>query len=135
MQEYIDKVKHNELFHVDLCCNFQDKYFDWKITSLFYAAIHLIKVLATKDKKDIGFTHKEVNESIDPSNSEAKLKIARGAYTSYISLYKHSKTARYDGIETDHATFEILKKNDWNECVKHFENLKKYMTEKRSISL
>ena len=135
MEEYIAKAKHNETFHCDLCENFDDKYFDWKITSLFYSAIHWIKVLANKEKKDIGVTHKEVNQNIDPNNRNAELKLNQGAYHYYINLYKHSKTARYDGIDTDLETFELLKKNDWNECQQHFKGLKKYLKEKRHLDI
>lgn len=135
MEEYIAKAKHNETFHCDLCETFQDKYFDWRITSLFYTAIHWIKVLANKEKKEIGVTHKEVNQNIDPNNSSAKLRISKGAYHYYINLYKHSKTARYDGIDTDPETFERLKESDWKECKKHFEGLKKYLKDKRGLDL
>lgn len=135
MEEYIAKAKHNETFHCDLCDNFHDKYFDWKITSLFYTAIHWLKVLANKESKDIGVTHKEVNQNIDPSNPNAELKISKGAYYYYINLYKHSKTARYDGIDTDHVTFELLKEEDWKECKKHFDGLKKYLIDKRHLEI
>ncbi len=135
MLEYIEKAKHNEAFHYDLCDNFQDKYFDWKITSLFYTAIHWIKVLAHKEGKDVGITHREVNNNINPANRNAVLKISKGAYHSYFNLYKHSKTARYDGIDTDHLTFEKLKELDWKECQSHFEKLKHYLIEKRSLEI
>ncbi len=135
MDEYIAKAKHNEAFHCDLCDNFHDKYFDWKITSLFYTAIHWIKVLAKKEKKDIGVTHQEVNRNINPSNYDSLLKLNKGAYYYYINLYKQSKTARYDGIDTDHATFELLKEADWKECQNHCSGLKKYLVEKRGLKL
>lgn len=133
MNEYVSKAKHNEAFHCDLCESFSDKYYDWRITSLFYTAIHWIKVLAESNQKDIGFSHKEVNTNINPKNPNATLKISAGAYANYINLYKHSKTARYDGIQTNHETFELLKKSDWSECVKHFELLKRYLVDKRGL--
>lgn len=135
MKEYIAKAKHNESFHVDLCDNFRDKYFDWKITSLFYTAIHWIKVLADKENQEIGFTHKEVNQSINPFNSNATLRVSRGAYNCYLGLYKHSKTARYDGIGTDLHTFELLKESDWRECTKLHNELKKYLQETRKLDI
>ncbi|MGM0478660.1 MAG: hypothetical protein ACQERC_05505 [Bacteroidota bacterium] len=135
METYLAKAKHNEKFHDDICDQFNDRYFDWKITSLFYSAIHLVKVLAEKDSKNIGFSHSEVNSSINPHNSSAELPISRGAYAYYISLYKQSKTARYDGIDTDPETFELLKKNDWEECKEQYLRFRKYMKNKRSLNL
>lgn len=135
METYLAKAKHNEKFHDDICDRFNDRYFDWKITSLFYSAIHLVKVFAEKESKTIGFNHSEVNQSINPNNPSADLPISRGAYSQYISLYKHSKTARYDGIDTDPETFELLKQNDWEECKKQYLGLKKYMKNKRRIEL
>jgi len=136
MQEsYIKKAQHNEKFHSDLCDCFEDKYYDWKITSLFYTAIHWIKVLAEKDNKQIGVTHKEINNNIDPKNERAEMKISKGAYHYYINLYKESKTARYDGINIDHDSFEKLKEGDWKQCQTYIEGLKAYMINKRGLTI
>lgn len=134
-ETYIKKAKHNESFHDDLCDCFENKYFDWKITSLFYTSIHWIKTLALKENKNIGVTHKEINQNINPERNDSVLKISKGAYYFYINLYKQSKTARYDGIDTDHETFEELKKEDWEECKKFRDGLKKYLKNKRNLSV
>lgn len=46
MIQSIEQIKHNEQFHQDLCNKFEDYYFDWKTTCLFYIAHHLIKSLS-----------------------------------------------------------------------------------------
>jgi hypothetical protein len=64
MKSHILQAEHNTDFHKNICSNFPELYFDWKITVVFYTALHLLKALAKKNKKDIGNTHSEIFKSI-----------------------------------------------------------------------
>ncbi len=51
MDEFVMHANHNDVFHTSICKNFPDTYYDWKLTCLFYVAIHYLKALAKKRKK------------------------------------------------------------------------------------
>lgn len=64
MQQFIDQAIHNEKFHECVHTNFTDSFFDWKITILFYTAIHYLKALAAKRNIDIGNTHADIERNL-----------------------------------------------------------------------
>ena len=93
---------------------------------MFYIAIHYLKALAAKRKYDIGETHHEIEQNVNPARHSSKMKITLGAWREYKNLFNYSRTARYEGI-TDFETFEKLKELDHSYCLKHLENFKKYI--------
>lgn len=126
MQQYIDQAIHNEDFHECVCTNFSDKFFDWKITILFYVAIHYLKALAAKKSIDIGETHMDIERNCNPDRANAAMRISANAWREYKNLFRYSQTSRYEGI-TDIETFEKLKEIDYSYCLKHLEFFKKYI--------
>jgi len=130
MQSHIDQGKHNESLLSHLKVNFPDKYNDWKITIIFYCAIHYLKAYAALNKKNIGVTHNEIFINTDSLNKNASFPIQRGAYLLYKDIYQYSRTARYNGM-IDSKTFEILMKADLDECEKNFVKFKKFLVSKR----
>jgi len=126
MQQHLDQASHNIDFHHCIDEKFNDKFYDWKITVLFYVAIHYLKALATKRNIDIGETHYEIEQSVNPDRPNSKMKITRNAWREYKNLFNYSRTARYEGI-TDFNTFEKLKQADHPYCLQHLDNFKKYI--------
>ena len=126
MQKHLDQAAHNQIFHDPIDGNFSEQFHDWKITVLFYVAIHYLKALAAKRKINIGETHYEIELTVNPDRGSSKMKITRGAWREYKTLFNYSRTARYEGI-TDFVTFEKLKKADHYYCLQHLENFKKYI--------
>ena len=126
LQNHILQAEHNAKFHDCICEQFPDRFFDWKITVLFYQAIHLLQGLADQKGISIGDTHYEIERNINPDRPNPSMPISKGAWREYNSLYQYSQTARYDGI-TDFETFERLKQGDYGYCVKNLENFKKYL--------
>lgn len=127
MQKYIEQARHNEEFYKCIDSNFAEKFYDWKITVLFYTAIHCLKALAISRGINIGDTHKEIESNVNPTKSNAKMRITTGAWREYRSLYEYSRTARYNGI-IDLDTFEEIKKIDHDFCLTHLSNFKKYVS-------
>lgn len=123
---HILQAKHNEKFHDCICEQFPDRFFDWKITVLFYQAIHYLKALAAQKGLNIGDTHFEIEQSINPDKKKTVMPITKGAWREYNALFQYSQTARYNGI-TDFETFEKLKEYDYNFAKKNLENFKKYL--------
>lgn len=126
MQQHLEQAVHNQKFHDCVEEKFSNTFFDWKITALFYVAIHWLKALAAKKGINIGQTHQDIERNVNPDRHDAKMRISRNAWSDYKALYRYSQTARYEGI-TDILTFEKLKEIDHGFCVQHLENLKKYL--------
>ncbi len=133
MEQHIEKAAHNRNFHDTIDTHFNDQFYDWKITVLFYVAIHYLKALAESRKIDIGDTHHEIEQSVNPDRSTAKMRITKNAWREYKNLFNYSRTARYEGI-TDISTFEQLMKLDHAFCLIHLENFKKYI-ERQGIKI
>lgn len=126
MKPYIEQGKHNEALYNHLKTTFPNQYNDWKITIIFYSAIHYLKAYAKLNKKTIGTSHHEIFLNTDSHNRNATFPIQKGAYTLYKDIYQYSRTARYNGM-LDSATFELVMKADLDECEKHFEKFKKFL--------
>jgi hypothetical protein len=126
MQKHIDQALHNENFHKCIEDHFIDQFNDWKITALFYCAVHYLQSLAAKRRISIGETHHDIESNVNPDRNSASMRISRNAWREYKNLYRYSCTARYNGI-TDHSTFETLKKVDHGFCLQHLDKFKKYI--------
>lgn len=127
MQQHIDQANHNQGFHDCIGTEFPDDFYDWRITVLFYTALHYMKALAAVRKIDIGRTHHEVNKYVNPKSPECKMQIKDHAWKSYYSLKKHSETARYDGIANPKAFNEIMKSYHII-CLQDLNDFKNYVT-------
>lgn len=126
MRNYLSQAKHNEDFHSCISSEFENKFYDWKITALFYVALHYLKALAAKKGIDIGDTHYDIEHAVNPDRTNNKMSIRKGVWREYKALFSYSRTARYEGI-TDIETFEKLKEVDHSYCLRHLENFKKYI--------
>ena len=133
MKSFVDQGQHNESLLNHLKATFPDKYNDWKITIIFYSAIHYLKAYAALNKKNIGVTHHEIFINTDSHNKNATFPIQKGAYLLYKDIYQYSRTARYNGM-IDPATFETLMEADLQECEKNFDKFKKFLISKKVLS-
>lgn len=126
MQVHLNQVQHNEKFHLSIHSSFADSYFDWKITCLFYVAIHCLKALAAKQGVIIGNTHKEIEESISPLKPNPIFPISATAWNNYKNLYRYSRSCRYNGF-TNEQSFEATKRIDHNYSIQSLNKLKGYI--------
>jgi hypothetical protein len=126
MQEFINQAKHNHVLHDSICEKYKETYYDWKITCLFYVAIHYLKALAKKRKKDIGSSHMEINNNIRTGTHNPSMAIQDTARQNYMNLFHYSQTARYEGFK-DLKTFNILKKKDYEHSLECFNQFKKFI--------
>lgn len=111
MKEHIDRFKSNHEFLCGIEKNWPKDYNDWKITIIFYCALHLIKAYCKLNKKNIGFSHTQILENIDPSNTKALLPISVEAFNAYHDLYLLSKNSRYLGLYNDGTQLVLLDYN------------------------
>ena len=93
---------------------------------MFYIGLHYLKALAEKKGIDIGDTHVDIRNSVNPRGHNTKMPITNNAWREYKALFDYSKTARYEGF-TDFKTYNELKEGDYNKCLVHLANFKKYI--------
>lgn len=126
MNGSIEQMKHNESFHISLCENCPDTFFDWKITCLFYCAYHLLQALALHRKVIIGNRHTDILWNINPRNKNRTLQVKNDFFNSFDNIFEYSQVARYKGF-TDFETFQALKKADYNHALIIYTYLKEYV--------
>lgn len=120
------QAQHNIKFHRSIDRQFADQFFDWKVTVLFYVALHLLKALAEKRGIHIGETHYDIENACNPDRNSACMRISRNAWREYRPLFSYSRKARYEGV-ADMATYEALRQRDHGCCLVHLKNFKKYI--------
>ena len=128
MGAFSEQVKHNESLLEHLEATFPDKYFDWKVTLVFYCCIHLVKELARTNAVIIGESHFDILNNINPQPRAGvipTLRISKTQYDFYNDTYQYSRVARYTGI-TDYAIFEAQRKADFKICKEIYPKLKAY---------
>ena len=124
MGQSLEQAKHNECFHLYLCEGSSDRFVDWKITCLFYAALHLVKELAFVKKVSLGDKHELMLDNINPRNYRRKINVKLDFYHSYSILFRYSRSARYDGF-FNYDDFIQNKIPVYEECQKIYSYLKK----------
>jgi len=101
--EYITQAKSNIDFLISVD-NSIPNYWDWKVTTSFYIAVHLINAHL---KHKLGFTyrtHKEVENAINFDNSTSIGKVPEDIYVAYSIISKLSRRSRYIVHEKDPKT-------------------------------
>lgn len=93
MQHHIDQANHNKDFHSCIQDNFYERFYDWKITVLFYIALHYLKALYLKRNMNIGDTHFDIEQNVNPDRPNPTMTITKGAWREYKNLFNYSRTA------------------------------------------
>lgn len=99
---HLKQAKHNSDFAAHCETTFADNYFDWKITVVFYEALHYVKAyLEIQGVTTDTLRHTQISDIIDydpKRNRGAKQKIpfVKRAFKSYQRLRENSENARYD---------------------------------------
>ncbi|MDB5154669.1 MAG: hypothetical protein JWR54_3420 [Mucilaginibacter sp.] len=128
MNEFHQQAVHNKDFLDCIEKNYSNKFYDWKITVVFYISIHLLKALGKKRGKDIGSSHHAIFGNFDKSRTTKPLfVIPEEVWTTYKRIYKYSKSSRYDGI-SDLSITELALQKDYGEVVKLQSDFCKYMS-------
>jgi hypothetical protein len=92
---HLEQAKRNLKFLEDLCINFKSDYWDWKVTSCYYIAVHLVNAHIA-DKENLHYqTHGQVNQAINPFNTSSKSSLQPDVYYAYEKLNILSRRSRY----------------------------------------
>lgn len=96
VDQHIAQAKHNYVFYTLISKLQQDNFYDWKVTILFYAALHLMRAYAQKHKLIPGKeSHKDYGNVLDPSKNR-KSKVPKHIWSLYSDLLTESITSRYN---------------------------------------
>jgi hypothetical protein len=124
---HISQGKHNESLLNDLKTSFPTKYNDWKITIVFYTALHYLKAFAKIKGKEIGTTHDEMIKNIDASRHDCVLQVTKPVFETYKRLYRYSRDSRYDGINYSEEIYEADRLKDLAICEGEIVKFKNYL--------
>ncbi|HEY1024040.1 MAG TPA: HEPN domain-containing protein [Sphingobacteriaceae bacterium] len=123
---YLSQAAHNHNFLDCLNETFPDDYYDWKITVVFYIAIHVLKAFAKSKAIEVGDTHDDIDRSLNPSRGTPVYQLKKHVWNAYKNMYRYSRTSRYNGIDTSEL-FKVARRKDYEECLKYLEQFCAYM--------
>jgi hypothetical protein len=126
MDRHLRQADHNQNFHDCITENFSTNFFDWKITVIFYKALHCVKAIADKKGLYIGDTHVTIMKSIQPGLKSTVMPLSYSAWDAYKRLYHYCHAARYNGCTTDFDVWQKLKESDYKSAVVLLKTLEDY---------
>lgn len=101
MKSHIEQAKHNESFLALTEKHSPKDYFDWKITIIFYSALHYVCAYVKYKKCYLGKSHEDLDKIINPDNKTSKATIDLKYYNYYKELYNYSRQTRYNPYNND----------------------------------
>lgn len=134
MNPHTEKALHNVAFLGDIETAFPTDYYDWKVTTLFYVALHLVHALAHQTNKQIGQTHDEVLRNIRPAivgKPKPAMPFSKTHYDMYYRLYELSRMARYKAGSK--PKLEVINKANYEEALVIFPKLIYYLVKQRGL--
>ncbi|PZQ89447.1 MAG: hypothetical protein DI548_03830 [Flavobacterium johnsoniae] len=102
-KNYENKADHNQDFLDSLVRDYENFYFDWKVTVQFYIALHRSYCILISKGLSISTSHK--------TNISELGNIERSLGISLNKLFTHSRQSRYEGFLTPDAMERINKIN------------------------
>lgn len=125
MQHFIDQAQRNEELHVILSTNHPDKFFNWKIMAIYYAAFHFLKALASKKNIEIGDTQYAIDKSCNPESNATIMPIQREAWHHYIELQRQFSASSYNSPAGSYMSDDLRRIH--GRCIEHLHSFKKYI--------
>jgi len=83
----------------------------YKITVLFYTAVHLLRALMNERDIEVGDSHHALRNAINPNNPNSTTSVRPHCYSSYLTLYNASLEVRYSGFIHPEQRIKYLKKS------------------------
>lgn len=111
-----------------------EQFTDWKITYLFYVALHYLKALAASKGINIGSDHQTIESSVRPGRHKLVMEISREAWRNYSLLKQASNAARYEGFSDDLIKQRLLN-DDHEKCLIALAAFRQYVFHKGKFEL
>lgn len=130
MHNHLDQAKHNERFLTEVERSFPLIYNDWKITIVFYAALHYLRAYASFRGVIIPESHDGMRRAMGSGQpSGPKLDIDESCSKSYRVLFSICHSARYQGVK-DMGRFEAMHGRGLVAARKKLDRIKGHLKEK-----
>ncbi|MGM0479856.1 MAG: hypothetical protein ACQERC_11595 [Bacteroidota bacterium] len=112
---YYNKSTHNKTFLKNLCEDYPEDYFDWKVTVQFYSGLHRCYCVLANKGEVIQQSHSKNIKNLKAIDANISRKLFK--------LYKNSKQSRYDGFLDEEAMLRInrINFNDGSTLLKSIE--------------
>lgn len=121
MQQHLNQAKHNESFLSVVETHFPDNFFDWKITIIFYIAVHYIDAYFASYGEHT-YSHEDRREKLEYGANS----VSMAFIDHYNNLYNICRNARYNGF-TDEQAYLRLQQNKLAEAKKNLKFIKNYI--------
>ena len=121
-----NQVLENEAFLRALDTHIPDRFFDWRITVMFYIALHCLRALSVHKRVTWGASHQSMFVAIDPDDSRAVMPVPRDVYAAYQQLYRNSRMVRYQGF-SDYSTYLARSRSMYGRCIGLLAIVKNYV--------
>jgi hypothetical protein len=131
MEEHLNQAQHNERFLEAIALAFPDDFYDWRVTLVFYTALHYLQATAYLHRKDIGNYHEEIKKNIKQGGN---MPLKPWAVKEYEKLEHFSREARYDAF-ADIETFNITQKDNYAIAQSKLASFKKYLKEEKGLPI
>ena len=129
MNEHLNQAEHNADFLEALDKQFPKLYFDWKITVVFYIAVHYLRAYEHFNGVKIKGRHVEMLYHSDPSKPDALNPLSKRAFDAYADLFNAAHKSRYQGFGSK-AFHMTLLEYDYKLCLKNLEIIRNYLHSK-----
>ena len=130
MSKHLQQAVYNQYFHDCIDKQFENEFFDWKMTILFYGAVCYLQALAEMKDINIGRTDYDIEQNINLSKNNATMRISRGEWGEYKSLLNYSRKTRYElkyvEVVDENDMLEEARK-DHSVCLKYLDTFKKHL--------
>lgn len=110
MSVHLEQAKHNYQLYQSLKTSFPSDFGDWKLTVLYYTALHLVHALAEHWKTPLTGGHYDIRRSLNPDNPNRTLRVSPHFSKCFEALYKQCDIARYRSPEDPNGFAGFLSK-------------------------
>lgn len=128
VQKHYKQAVHNYRFFCEVHSKLPEAFYDWKITVLFYTAIHLLRALLAERDVQLDDSHHALRNAINPKSSRTTSvsPVKKHCYNSYLTLYNASLEVRYSGFLNPKKQQQYLKRK-FNTCRQALQSIDAYM--------
>ncbi len=126
VQKHYNQAVHNYRFFWEVHSKLPGAFYDWKITVLFYTALHLLRALMRKRGIEVSDSHQGLSAVINPNRSDPVSPVKKHCYDSYKILYNASLEVRYSGFLNPDKQSIYLKRR-FSTCEEALKSIDVYM--------
>lgn len=125
VQKHVKQAHHNFRFFCEVHSKLPDLFYDWKITVLFYTAVHSLRAIMAQRDVIVDNSHYDLRKNIDPKNNIATKPVKKFCFNAYVVLYNASLESRYAGFISPAKRLDYLRKR-LSRCEEAIQSINSY---------